>query len=81
MRHLGRASLRAMKREAFVAAVPSKSNAQVLSKELNRVKSRGGNGADTSQTRLDRKAEFSRLGLHRMRMGVQPFMAARWQFH
>jgi hypothetical protein len=26
-------------------------------------------------------AEFSGLGLHRMRLGLQPFMAARWQIH
>src|ERR1700676_1695287 len=52
-----------------------------LSKNLNRVKSRGGHGADASQTGMGRKTEFSGLGLHRMRMGVQPFMAARWPIH
>jgi hypothetical protein len=50
-----------------------------ISKKLSRIKSRGGKGADASQTAVDRNTEFSRLGLQRMRMGVQPFMAARWQ--
>jgi len=30
---------------------------------------------------MGRKTEFSRVGLLGMRMGVQPFMAARWQIH
>lgn len=34
---------------------------------------------DASQTGMGRKTEFSGLGLHRMRMGVQPFRATRWQ--
>ena len=50
-----------------------------LSKKLSRVKLRGGKGADASQTGMDRKAEFSGLGLHGMRVGVQLFMAARWR--
>jgi hypothetical protein len=37
-------------------------------------------GTDSTwQTGLGRKTEFSRLGLLGMRLGVQAFMAARWQ--
>jgi hypothetical protein len=52
-----------------------------LSQKHSRTNSRGGHGADASKTGMGRKTEFSRLGLLGMRMGVQPFMAARWQIH
>jgi hypothetical protein len=41
----------------------------------------GLDGADASQTGMGRKTEFSRVGLHRMRMGVQSSIVDRWQFH
>jgi len=50
-----------------------------LSQEHSRTKSRGGHGAEAAQTGMGRTTEFSGLGLQRMRMGVQSFMAARWQ--
>ena len=48
-----------------------------LSQEHSRTKSRGGHGAEASKTGMDRNTEFSRVGLLGVRMGVQPFMAAR----
>jgi hypothetical protein len=44
-------------------------NAAPSFKKFNRVKLRGGKGADASQTGMDREAEFSGLGLYGMRMG------------
>ena len=43
----------------------------------SRTKSRGGHGADASQTGMGRETEFSGLGLHGLRMGIQSFMAVR----
>ena len=56
-------SLQARKRAGFVVAVRSKISYAVVQKKLNSVKSRGGKGADASQTGMGREAEFSGLGL------------------
>jgi len=39
----------------------------------------GVHGREASQTVVGRKAEFSRVGVHRVRLGIQRFRAACWK--
>src|ERR1700730_11794934 len=79
--NLSRTLLRMMRRAAFVVAVASKTNTHLAPRNVTAGEFRGGHGGAASQTGMGRKGEFSGLGLHRVRMGAQPFMAAHWRIN
>src|SRR5258708_36686201 len=70
-----------MKRAPFVVSVASKTNAIPSFEETLQRHFEERHGRDASQTGMGRKTGFSGLGLHGMRMGVQPFRASGWHIH